>query len=292
MVRLRRVYFAAVLGAAGGLAGSYLHHALLLDALAGSLSTGARLGYLLLLGMLVGGAIGLFPSLSEGMGALSVRRVLRASAIGAFWGAAGGLVALPLAEVLHNLLGGGVASRMIALALFGLAVGVAEGLNGGARWWRGLVGGAVGGAVAGLLLEWFLNGHGTHSGAGIVALMTIGACVTLMVSLFVNVLSDAWLEGVGPGNLGAIYHLGKFSAPLEAVIGSDKKSAVFIWIPSASPRHAGISLTPAGCRLRSFSPGDGLRVNGSPVSECLLRAGDEIEVGSARFRYRERRAVA
>jgi hypothetical protein len=289
MGRVQRVYYAAVLGAAGGLVASYLHHTLLLDTLAGTLSTGARLGYLLLLGLLVGGSVGFFPSLAEGFGALSVERVLRAGAIGAGCGAGGGLIALPLAELLHSQFGG-VGSRVFALALFGLAIGVAEGMNGGARWWRGLAGGAVGGAVAGLILEALLGFRDTRSGAGIAALMAIGACVTLAIALFVNVLSDAWLEGTGAGNLGAIYHLGKFTAPHEAVVGSDKKAAVFVWIPAAVPRHAGLSLTPAGTRLRLLDPAARVLVNGSPISECLLRDGDRIEIGGAEFRYHERRS--
>jgi hypothetical protein len=181
---------------------------------------------------------------------------------------------------------------MAALALFGLAVGVAEGCNGGARWWRGLAGGLVGGAAAGLLLEALLAFRGTHGSAGIVALMVIGACVTLLIALFVNVLSDAWLEGVGPGNRGAIYHLGKFLAPHEAVIGSAKKASVFVWVADALERHAGLSLTPAGTRLRVLAPAARVLVNGSPVTECLLRSGDQIEVANARFRYHERRALA
>src|SRR5437868_1519411 len=82
MGRVRRVYYAAVLGAAGGLVASYLHHALLLDTLAGSLSLAARLGYLVLLGLIVGGSIGFFPSLAEGFGALSLERVVRAGRSG------------------------------------------------------------------------------------------------------------------------------------------------------------------------------------------------------------------
>lgn len=288
MGRVRRIYFAAVLGAAGGLFASYLHHVLLLDTLAGSLTTGARLAYLLLLGLLVGGAVGFFPALAEGFGTLSLERVVRAGAVGTGCGAAGGLVALPLAELLHGQVGG-VGSRMFSLALFGLAIGVAEGFNGGARWWRGLTGGAAGGAVAGLILELLLGFRGTQAGAGIAALMAIGACVTLAIALFVNVLSDAWLEGTGGSVVGTVVHLGKFVAPNEAVIGSDKKSAVFVYVPTAAERHAGLSLTPVGTRLRALQPGAALRVNGSPVVECLLRDGDRLEIGGAEFVYHERR---
>ncbi|HEY1189673.1 MAG TPA: FHA domain-containing protein [Gemmata sp.] len=288
MGRVRRIYFAAVLGAAGGLFASYLHHELLLDTLAGPLSTAARLAYLLLLGLVVGGAVGFFPALAEGFGALSLERLIRAGAVGTGCGAVGGMVALPLAELLHGQVGG-TGSRMFALALFGVAIGVAEGLNGGARWWRGLTGGAAGGAVAGLILELLLGFRGTQSGAGIAALMVIGACVTLAIALFVNVLSDAWLEGTGGSAFGTVVHLGKFIAPNEAVLGSDKKSAVFVYVPTAQPRHAGLSLTPVGTRLRTLDPGAVVRVNGSPVSECLLHDGDRIEMSGAEFVYHERR---
>src|SRR5690349_16914790 len=108
MGRLNKIYLAAVFGALGGLAASWLHQALVLDSLSRPLTTAGRLGLLAVLGVLVGGAIGFFPSLSEGVGTFSLVRVLRAGAVGAACGAGGGLVALPAAELLHLTLGGGV----------------------------------------------------------------------------------------------------------------------------------------------------------------------------------------
>src|SRR5262249_7149504 len=153
-----------------------------------------------------------------------------------------------------------------------------EGVNGGARWGRGLAGGAAGGAPPRLLLGGLLAFRGTPPQARIAAPMALRARVTPIVAPFVNLPSHAPLEGSGPTNAGAVYHLGKFAAPHEAVVGSDKKAVVFIWVPGASNRHAGLSLTPAGCRLRALDPDARILVNGSPVTECLLRAGDEIEV--------------
>jgi hypothetical protein len=288
MGRLNKVYTVALLGALGGLAGSYLHQRLLLAPLAGMLAPAARLACLALLGLLIGAAIGFVPSFADGLGAFSLVRRLRAGLIGAGFGALGGLVALPLAEVLHVRLGGGVLGRALALAVLGCAVGVAEGLNGGARWWRGVLGGLAGGGFAGVCLEALLAFPASSGDSGIVALVLIGLCITLMIGLFVNVLAEAWLEGQGGKLSGQLYHLGKFTAGSEAVIGSEKKGTVFIWVADAAPRHAAIALTPAGARLRSLE-GAVLRVDGNPVREHLLRDGEVIEVGSARLLYRERR---
>jgi hypothetical protein len=287
MGRVTKVYLSAVFGALGGLAASYLHQHLLLNTLAGQLGPWSRFGYLTLLGILIGGAIGFVPSLSEGLGTFSVLKVLRAGAIGAACGAAGGLIALPLAELLHVQMGGGTRSRMFALALFGTAIGVAEGINGGARWWRGLVGGAVGGAIAGMMLEALLSFTTTYSGGGIWALVLIGMFVTLTIALFVNVLSEAWIEDMYSS--GQVYHLGKYKAPSEAIIGSEKKGTVFVFVPSGKPRHASISLTNAGCRLKALAPDAAILVNGNPIQECILVNNDVIDVGGARFRYRESR---
>jgi hypothetical protein len=288
--RLYKVYLFAVFGALGGLAGSFLHQRFLLGVLGGQLAPGARLLYLALLGLLVGGAIGFVPSFLEALGCYSLRGAARSGLIGAILGAVGGMIALPLAELIHVLLGGGVLGRVVALALLGVAVGIAEGVNGGARWWRGVLGGAVGGMVAGLFLEMFLPLRATHADSGILALVLIGLFIALLIALFVNVLSEAWLEGLSGSKLsGQVYHLSKFRAPHEAIVGSDKKGTVFIWVPGAQPRHAAITLTASGTRLRNLTEAGEVRVDGAPVRERVLRDGEVVEIGGVRLRYLERR---
>lgn len=279
-------------GAFGGLVGSFLHHDLLLDALSQSLGFLTRLVYLAFLGILVGCSIGFFPSFSEGLGHFSLIGAVRSGLIGAILGAVGGMVALPLAELVHVQLGGGFRGRVPSLALLGLAVGAAEGINGGARWWRGFLGGGIGGVIAGATLEFLLPLQATRSGSSIIALILIGLFIALLIAVFVNVLSEGWLEGL-PGSKvdGQIYHLSKFREPHEAILGSDKKGAVFIWVPDAQLRHASITLTAAGARLRHLAENGQTRVDGNPVKERLLRDGEVIEFGSARLKYRERRTT-
>ena len=85
---------------------------------------------------------------------------------------------------------------------------------------------------------------------------------------------------------------GNFREPETAVIGSDKHGSVFIWIADARPRHATIALGDSGAMLRHVATAGRTRVDGNPVKQWLLRDGDVIEIGTARLRYRERRALA
>lgn len=293
MRRFSKIYTFAVCGALGGLVGSMLHQFLFLDLLTASLPYTTRLMYLGLLGIFVGAAIGFFPSFAEGLSNYSLRGALRSGLIGGALGGAGGMLALPFAELLHIQLGGGTPGRMIALAFWGLVVGIAEGINGGARRWRGVVGGLTGGAVAGAVLEYLLRSQVTYAASGIVALIIIGLSIALFVSLFVNVLSEAWLEGL-PGSKvdGHLFHLSKFHEPSEALLGSDQTGAVFIWIPEAQSRHAAVTLTANGARLRHVADKGETRVDGNPIRERLLRDGDVVEIANARLRYKERRATS
>lgn len=289
MRRTRRVYFFAVAGAAGGLVGSILHQHLLLSQLGAPMAPFQRYLYLGALGALIGAPIGAAPSFCEGYAALSLRGALRASAIGALLGAVGGAVALPVAEFLHIELSGGVRGRVVGFTVLGLLVGVAEGINGGARFWRGVSGGALGGAIGGLAVEMLLQSESTYADSGIVALIVLGFTVAAAIALFVNVLAGAWLEGLAGSKAdGRIFDIAKFRSPVEAFLGSDKNGGVFIWVSDAEPQHASVSITPDGVRLRHSASRGTTRVNGTPISECMLRNGDVIQIASATFRFRER----
>jgi len=293
MKRLQRIYFFCVYGTLGGLVASLLHHSFLLDKLAGPLTTVQRYTYLALLGTMIGTAIGFFPSFSEGRGNYSTGGAVRVGIIGALFGAVGGLLALPLAETLHIRLSGGLRGRIAALALLGLCLGIAEGVVGGARAWRGILGGIVGGVAAGYLLEQLLASTSSHADSGILALMTIGCAISLSIALFVNVLAEAWLEGQPGSKVGGhVYHLSKFRRGDKAVIGSDKKGTVFIWIPDAQLHHAEIAIQAHGAVLRHVAGSGETRVNAVPVTERLLRNGDMIEIARARLLYRERRSFS
>jgi hypothetical protein len=135
-----------------------------------------------------------------------------------------------------------------------------------------------------------VGAQSTHADSGIIALMLIGLSIALFISIFVNVLSDAWLEGL-PGSKvdGRIYHLSKYRDPSEAVLGSGKQSGIYVYIPDAQERHATITLTRRGARLKHVANQGRTRINGNNTQEQMLSDHDVIEIGSSRLRYRERR---
>lgn len=290
MRRLRKIYRFAVLGALGGLVAAALHQWLLLDVLARPLEPGQRQLYHALLGLLIGVPIGFFPRFADGLSHYSLGRATRTGLIGAVLGGIGGAFAVLAGEFLHRQLGGHIQGRAAAFSLLGLMVGLAEGIAGGALWWRGVAGGVMGGVLAGTFAELLLQQKAFYSDIAIIALILLGLSISLFVALFTNVLLDAWLEGL-PGSkvAGQIYQLSKFRDPNEAILGASKTGAAFIWVPGAEERHAGIRLTSEGAVLRHIAKVKDTLVNGSPVSECLLRDRQEIELGSAKLLYRERR---
>ncbi|HEY1404688.1 MAG TPA: hypothetical protein VGB05_11210 [Pyrinomonadaceae bacterium] len=291
--RLQKFYRYSLCGALGGFIASCIHQLLFLDTLSEPLEASGRYKILAMLGCAVGASIGFFPSFIEGRANYSLKGAFRSGLIGAALGCVGGAVALPLAEWIHLQLGGGFKGRMVALAILGFSIGIAEALNGGARFWRGVAGGITGGLLAGLTLELLLPVEFMRSQLGVVALVLIGLSIASFIALFVNVLQDAWLEGQeGSKVSGQAYSLGKFREPAEAYLGSDQNGAVYIWIPDAQPRHASITLTAHGARLRHRAPTGDTLVGGTPVRERILRDGEIIEIGHSKLKYRERQRTA
>jgi hypothetical protein len=291
--RLQKFYRYSLYGALGGFIASCIHQLLFLDTLSESLEPAGRYKILAVLGGAVGASIGFFPSFVEGRGNYSLKGAFRSGVIGAALGCAGGALALPLAEWIHLQLGGGIRGRTAALTILGFSVGIAEAVNGGARFWRGVAGGVVGGLLSGLALELLLPVSVLRSELGVVALILIGLSIASSIALFVNALQDAWLEGQEGSKVGGhAYPLGKFREPSEAYLGSDQKGSIYIWIPDAQPRHASITLTPHGARLRHRAPLGSTLVSGLPVRERILRDGEIIEIGHSKLRYRERRKTA
>lgn len=315
MKRLYRLYIFSVSGALGGVIASWLHQYFFVETLVKALTPSERYLHLAYLGGVIGLPVGFLPTFVEGRGNYSLRGAIRSGLTGAVLGGMSGAIALPLAEWVHLWLGGGMKGRVCAWVLFasfvGVFIGIAEGRVGGARPWRGVFGGVAGGALTGIVLELLLGGNAPapngalhapavtvemaaaaskSNNSAILALLLLGFFIALSIALFVNILSDAWLEGQ-PGSKvqGYIYHLGKFREPLQAVIGSDKTKSVFIYIQEAQPEHAGITLTRRGAMLRHLAASGVTRVNGASVKERMLRDGEMIEIGNARLKYRERR---
>jgi predicted component of type VI protein secretion system len=68
-------------------------------------------------------------------------------------------------------------------------------------------------------------------------------------------------------------------------IGRGRDNTIIINHPSVSTRHAQLQRDGEIYRLKDFNSTNGTRVNGIPVTESILRAGDLIQFGAAEARY-------
>ena len=147
MNRRMRSYYYALLGAIGGLVGSQVSNLLGLS-FAPNLYLSAAL-----VGALIGLSVGLFIGLTEGALTRNPVQALKAGVFSGLLGLGAGAIGLPLSEFLFQSVGAGVVGRALGLAVFGLLIGLAEGMVGRTQAWKGMLGGLIGGAIGGVLLE-------------------------------------------------------------------------------------------------------------------------------------------
>lgn len=69
----------------------------------------------------------------------------------------------------------------------------------------------------------------------------------------------------------------------ELLLGSGGTCDIFL--KKAAPQHCRVSATPAGYEIKDLTGQGLIRVNGIPVSKGILKAGDDIEVGSEHFTF-------
>src|SRR5258706_5992057 len=146
MNRSMRIYYYAILGAIGGLIGWKVSDQLGLSFVSNLYLSEA------VVGPLVGFSIGFFIGVTEGALTLNPVQLIKAGLFGGVLGAAAGAIGLPLSEWLFQTVGAGIIGRMLGWAVFGLLIGLAEGVVGKSQAWESMLGGLIGGAPGGPLL--------------------------------------------------------------------------------------------------------------------------------------------
>lgn len=286
--RLALIYRQSLYGGLGALIGSAIHQHFLVGAETHHFAAVPGVVINAAMGFIFGMCIAATPAIVEGLRHYSLFQMSQRTLVAGLCGGVGAMIAAPLAEWIHWFLGGGVLGRVIAWSMFGASIGLAEAVNGGGSWWRGVLGGLIGGAFGGLLLELFISPSQFESNWGILAIFVVGFSIMATLTIFVHLLSNACLEGLeGSKVAGQVYQLGKYRSPARAIIGSARKSGVLVWIPGADDQHASLTLTPTGTILRHVGSHGRTLVSGSPVSETTLREGDVIEICGCRLRYRQ-----
>jgi hypothetical protein len=285
MNRRMRTYYYALLGAIGGLVGWQVSDLLGLSFVSNLYLSEA------LVGALIGLSVGLFIGLTEGALTRNPIQALKSGVFSGLLGLGAGAIGLPLSEFLFQSVGAGVVGRALGWGVFGLLIGLAEGMVGRTQAWKGMLGGFIGGALGGVLLEsvhnW-LQDPLTGKAAGLVLL---GACVGAFISLIAVLLSRAWLE-VKSGKLkGTEFMLDKFmnkGFPSVAIGSSPLKSEIVLPDPDIAPQHAMLSGDGMSFNLKDMSL-SGTYINNRKVERVQLANGQRIRMGNTEMVYHERR---
>jgi len=285
MSRRMRSYYYALLGAMGGLIGWQVS-----DLLGLSFASNLYLSEALV-GALVGLSVGLFIGLTEGALTRNPVQAVKSGLFSGVLGLAAGAIGLPLSEFLFQSVGAGIVGRALGWAVFGLLIGLAEGIVGKSQAWKGMLGGLVGGALGGVLLEsvhnW-LRDPLTGKAAGLVLL---GACVGAFISLIVVLLSRAWLEVTSGKLKGTEFILDKFmraGGPAVAIGSSPLKSEIVLPDPDIAPQHAMLTGDGTSFSLKDMSLA-GTFINGRKIERTNLMNGQKIRMGNTELVYHEKR---
>lgn len=224
----------------------------------------------------------------------SPRRAAIGAAIGAAVGAVGGVVGLAIGQQLYSAAGNGFVARALGWALFGAAVGVAEGLarRSPAKIAYGCYGGFLGGLVGGSAYQWVVekasfwfareNAQAIGSAVG---LMLLGLFVSGFIGLVEDLLRSAWLT-FSSGRLEGQSRTLDARRP-NCIGRSDAADICILGDPNLAQQHARIVCDDGSYYVEAVDGaiqyGQGPRL--AAVVRQQLQPGDIIAFGSARATF-------
>jgi hypothetical protein len=281
-----RTYYYAVLGAIGGLVGWKVSDLLGLSFVANIYLSEA------IVGALIGLSIGFFIGITEGALTGNFVRAGKSGLTGGGLGLVAGAIGLPLSELLFQGVGAGWLGRMLGWGIFGLLIGLAEGVVGKSQAWKGMLGGLVGGAVGGLLLESTRFLLKDPLSGKVVGLVLLGASTGAFISLIVVLLAKAWLEVVSGKLQGTEFILDKFvkqGGPAIAIGSSALKSEIVFPDPDIAPQHAMLTSDGTNFSIKDMSM-EGTFINNKRIVRTQLVNGQRIRMGNTELVYHEKRS--
>jgi hypothetical protein len=280
-----RTYYYAIFGAIGGLIGWQVSNLLGLSFVDNLFLSEA------VVGALVGASIGLCIGLTEGALTLNPVQLAKSGILDGLLGLVAGAIGLPLGEWLFQTVGAGIIGRALGWAVFGLLIGLAEGIVGKSQAWKGMLGGLLGGALGGILLESSRNWLKDPLIGKAIGLMLLGACVGGFISLIVVLLSRAWLQVTSGKLKGTEFMLDKFmkrGGPAIAIGSSPLKSEIVFPDPDIAPQHAMLTSDGSFFTLKDMSL-NGTFINNRRIERSQLASGQAIRMGNTEMVYREKR---
>jgi Inner membrane component of T3SS, cytoplasmic domain len=285
MKRQMRTYYYAIFGAIGGLIGWQASNLLGL-----SFSPNLYVSEAIV-GALVGLSIGLLIGITEGALTRNLVQILKSGLFSGLLGAVAGAIGLPLSEFLFQKLGAGLIGRAMGWGLFGLLLGLAQGVVGRSQAWKGMLGGLLGGLLGGALLEISHRYFANSLTGKMVGLILLGASVGAFISLIVTLLSRAWLEVISGKLKGTEFILDKFrkkGIPAIAIGSSPLKSEIVLPDPDIAPQHAMLTGDGAHFTLKDMSL-SGTFINKKRIERSVLANRQTIHMGNTEMVYHEKR---
>ncbi len=285
MNRRMRTFYYAIFGAIGGLIGWQISNLLGLSFIRNIYLSEA------IVGALVGLAIGLLIGIVEGLLTRNPVQMLRSGGLSCLLGAAAGFIGLPLSEFLFQKLGAGYAGRAVGWGVFGLLIGLAEGITGKSQLWKGMLGGLIGGALGGVLLEGAHNLLKDAQLGKLAGLVLLGAATGAFISLIVTLLSRAWLEITSGKLKGTEFILDKFmraGGPVISIGSSPLKSEIVFPDPDIAPQHALLTGNGSSFSIKDISL-NGTFINNRKIEQAQLVNRQTIRMGNTQMVYHEKR---
>ncbi len=285
MSKRLQIYYSAVFGAMGGLAGWWA---------IGSFAT--QTWGIWSAAAFVGAGLGLFIGalVAAADGAMVKGKPLRAVRDGILGGLAGvvaGALGMLLAQSVFFALLGGWAGRSLSWMLLGLLIGLGDLLvsRRPQRATYAALGGLTGGLVGGLLYEGLTQIFLAQAGVAQVALsgvglVIIGACIGGLIPLARQVFSCGELRVISGEQAGLVREVTD-SATIGRYDGND------LYLPDAGVawRHAVVRRAAAGFELAVLPHADGVAQVGGlavdPGAARLLQSGDRIRIGGAELEF-------
>ncbi len=258
----------------------------------------------LLLFPAVTGSIGLFLGAAEGLMCRNLRRACISASVGLGIGFIGGVIGYVVASVIFAVAGvlaflvskdrpaGGMPSgfaflimmmgRGVAWAVAAIAAGLGQGIAQREKKviLNGLLGAVLGGLAGGLLFDPISLVLTTDDGQAAASRGVGFVCIGLLVGLFVGLVEGwtktAWLmmrQGPLAGKQFILFRD-------TTVLGSSPKAEIYLFKdPDIEPRHAVIYNRGGRFEIEDCQTPEGTYVNGMPISQHWLQAGDQIVLG-------------
>jgi len=241
-------------------------------------------------GAVIGIAIGAIMSGFEGAMERNAAVLIRRLVSGFVAGLVGGVLGLLIGELLFQQFTQATVMRVIGWALFGLAIGVGEGVL--SRSWRrvllGAVGGLVGGVLGSLAFLWVSQTLALPAFSRALGFTLLGAFIGLFIGL-IPVVASGVLGALGTLKvISSGRHEGKeilLDKPVISIGRDDGCDLGLYGVADVQPRHAEVKREPTGYVVRRLNNAS-LWVNGQPVQQQILQSGDRIKAGGAEILFR------